>query len=308
MRDQVEADVRVQEKEVDAADDSKIESPGDALATPIAAEPGERDVVPADDQPDAAQAGEEEPEGSVRSTSVGKRKKRGTRKGKAAQAAQAAAAAILAGLPPPPPPGNARPPSERDALLAELAEESQRLAREMSKIAKPQEPEIDLLEFPRLGEEPPRKPASKSSKLKSFLSSGNPELQALARKVQEREGPRANFSAPAQMQHASNASSSFMSGASSMTSSGSYHSHHGQKHHSSSANVSRIMEVESWRRPVDATTSMPGDMPSRGRGGRQLSEPARAGSAHRDDQSPSISGAPSLFTSRSSDSWVTAWQ
>jgi serine/threonine protein kinase len=232
--------------------------------------------------PEQADADADDHEGSIRSASVGKRKKRGTRKGKAAQAA---ASAILAGLSTP-------PPGERDVLLAELAEASQSLAREMSKTVIQKEPEIDMFEFPRLGEELPVI-KSKTSKLNSFLTSKNPELQALARKVQEREGSRGNYSAPAQLQHGNSATSSMRSGTSSMTSSG---SQQGQtKSHHGSTGQQRIMTVETWRRPTDATTSLPSEV-SRGRDWRH------ADSA-RDERSPLSGGvsrpASSTFTGSS---------
>ncbi len=242
--------------------------------------------VSAFDSPEPADI--DDHEGSIRSASVGKRKKRGTRKGKAAQAA---AAAILGGLP--------TPPSERDVLLAELAEASQSLAREMSKTVTQREPEIDMLEFPRLGEAPPVR-ASKTSKLNSFLKSKNPELQALARKVQEREGSRGNYSAPAQLQQCESATSSTMSGTSSMTSSG---SQHGQtKSHNLPSGQNRIMAVDNWRRPTDATTSLPSEA-SRGRD-------LKSGDPARDERSPYSGGASrpasaftgsSIYSARSSN-------
>jgi hypothetical protein len=138
------------------------------------------------------------PQGTVdlddaRSLSTHKRRKRGVRKGKAAQAALAAAQA-----------GDKPSQEERDALLHELASASQSLARDLSKFSRP--PELDITkmeEFPPLGTTPAQIAAQKKSKWKDMmkLSSGNPELAALRQRVAEREASSdGNWSAPAKLQ------------------------------------------------------------------------------------------------------------
>ncbi|KAK4684392.1 hypothetical protein P7C73_g5783, partial [Tremellales sp. Uapishka_1] len=128
-----------------------------------------------------------------RSLSTTKRRKRGVRKGKAAQAALAAAAAGE---------GDDKPTQEeRDALLKELATASQSLARDLSKVSSPLELSNEEA-FPPLGTTPSQV-AAKKSKWKDLLkSNGNPELAALARRVSERnDASGGNWSAPAQLQH-----------------------------------------------------------------------------------------------------------
>lgn len=92
--------------------------------------------------------------------------------------------------------------TEKESILLSLAEASQDLARDLSKAKKPAEkPIIDMDEFPSLGDEV--KPSEvKRSKWKALISMSNenPELQALAKKVREREG-QPNQSAPARLQH-----------------------------------------------------------------------------------------------------------
>lgn len=128
-----------------------------------------------------------------------KRKKRGTRSKN--KAAQAAAAAILTGVSSPPPDPTA---IEKEVVLADLAEASQYLAREISSATKSTDKTrvIDLDEFPKLGETDA--PANiKKSRWKALINSsnGNAELQALMRKVQERDSASAYQSAPAMLQH-----------------------------------------------------------------------------------------------------------
>lgn len=131
-----------------------------------------------------------------RSLSTHKRKKRGVRKGKAAQAALAAAASG----------SETTSQAERDALLAELANASQSLARDLSKHSKPNDIDpTNTEEFPPLGTTPAQLAAAKKSKWKDLMkfsaSSGNPELAALARRVAERDaGSGGNWSAPAKLQ------------------------------------------------------------------------------------------------------------
>lgn len=128
-----------------------------------------------------------------------KRKKRGTRSKN--KAAQAAAAAILTGLSSP----TSDPTTiEKEVVLADLAEASQYLAREISSATKSTDKTrvIDLDEFPKLGETDA--PANiKKSRWKALINSsnGNAELQALMRKVQERDMSSAYQSAPAMLQH-----------------------------------------------------------------------------------------------------------
>lgn len=130
-----------------------------------------------------------------------KRKKRGTRSKN--KAAQAAATAILNGL-------STESPDptiiEKEVILADLAEASQYLAREISSATKSTDKTrvIDLDEFPKLGET--EAPANiKKSRWKALINSsnGNAELQALMKKVQERDMASAYQSAPAKLQHQS---------------------------------------------------------------------------------------------------------
>ena len=138
------------------------------------------------------------PRGDVesRSLSTHKRRKRGVRKGKAAQAALAAAAVG----------GDARPSQEeRESLLAELAAASQSLARDLSKNCR--HPDFDVTDFPPLGSTTAQAAAAKKYKWKDLmkLSNGNPELAALARRVAERDASSGgNWSAPAMLQHDAN--------------------------------------------------------------------------------------------------------
>lgn len=128
----------------------------------------------------------------TRSLSTHKRRKRGVRKGKAAQAAAAAAAAT-----------DPLSQSSRDALLSELASASQSLAREMSKLHKPSVDVNRIEDFPPLGVTAAQVAAEKKSKWKDMmkLSQGNPELAALAKRVNERDSNGSlNLSAPAQLQ------------------------------------------------------------------------------------------------------------
>lgn len=132
------------------------------------------------------------PEGDERSLSTQKRRKRGIRKGKAAQAALAAQQAGSD--------GTSR--EERDAFLAELVAASEQLARDLSK-----KKTLDVTheaEFPPLGATPQQIAAARKSRWKDFLamSKGNPQLEALAQRVAEREAAAGStWSAPAQLQH-----------------------------------------------------------------------------------------------------------
>jgi serine/threonine protein kinase len=131
----------------------------------------------------------------ARSLSTHKRRKRGVRKGKAAQAALAAAAA-----------SDNIPQEERDEMLKELAHASQSLARHLSKTSRPgsEIDPTDTVDFPPLGTTPSQAAAAKKSKWKDMmkLNSANPELAALARRVAERDGQSGgNWSAPAELQH-----------------------------------------------------------------------------------------------------------
>ena len=123
-----------------------------------------------------------------------KRRKRGVRKGKAAQAAALAAAQD---------PENQE---GRDVLLTEFAAAAQSLARDLSKNQR--RAEVDSpIEFPPLGTTPGEMALVKKSKWKDLMkfSSGNPELEALARRVAERDGGSGgNWSAPAKMQQDNN--------------------------------------------------------------------------------------------------------
>lgn len=131
-------------------------------------------------------------------TTQQKRRKRGVRKGKAAQAALAAE--------------NRQPTQpEREALLSELANASQSLARDLSKTHISRVDTASPEQFPPLGTSPAQLAQAKRSKWRDMLSfaatADTPELAALARRVAEREsggqgvkGGFGNWSAPAKMQ------------------------------------------------------------------------------------------------------------
>lgn len=136
--------------------------------------------------------GSSPPEGDERSLSTQKRRKRGVRKGKAAQAALAAQQAA----------SGETSREERDAFLAELVAASEQLARDLSK-----KKTLDVThqaEFPPLGATPQQVATARKSRWKDFLamSKGNPQLEALAQRVAEREAAAGStWSAPAQLQH-----------------------------------------------------------------------------------------------------------
>ena len=159
----------------------------------------EENTTPVDSQfesPEVSEAGQngsqvDGDEADARSLSTHRRRKRGVRKGKAAQAALAAATA-----------GEKPSKEERDALLVELAAASQSLARDLSNVRS-----VDVNreeDFPPLGTSPAQVAAEKKSKWKELLkasSQANPELAALARRVAERDaGSGGNWSAPAKLQ------------------------------------------------------------------------------------------------------------
>lgn len=137
-----------------------------------------------------------------------KRKKRGTRSKN--KAANLAAAALMAGMPSSgiasASTASLAEKSEKETVLEELAEASQTLARELSRTTRSQTSSVidlkDLADFPRLGQDV-QPGQSKQSKWKALLSGsrGNPELQALIKKVQERNGISPNRSAPAKLQN-----------------------------------------------------------------------------------------------------------
>lgn len=159
----------------------------DTMSSPDAIEPGS-------DQPEQSPDGDAA-DADARSLSQHRRRKRGVRKGKAAQAALAAASN-----------GDNLSKEDRDAMLKELAAASQSLARHLSKTSRPTSEfdTSDTVDFPPLGTTPSQAAAAKKSKWKDMMkmSSGNPELAALARRVAERDGQSGgNWSAPAEMQH-----------------------------------------------------------------------------------------------------------
>lgn len=146
-----------------------------------------------------AQTDEHDQDPSRPTSTQQKRRKRGVRKGKAAQAALAAE--------------KSQPTQpEREALLSELAQASQSLARDLSKSNRGSHVDTTSSEqFPPLGTSPAQLAQAKRSKWRDMLSfsstSDNPELAALARRVAEREsggvsgkGGFGNWSAPAKMQ------------------------------------------------------------------------------------------------------------
>lgn len=153
-----------------------------AVVSPEPTESGDGDDLvdmDIDKQPDADDA----------SLATQKRRKRGVRKGKAAQAALAAAKEDHVDK------------AERDAFLAELVVASEELARDLSK-KKPFDP-ARIEDFPPLGMDPKMSAAGRKSKWKDFLamSKGNPQLEALAKRVAEREAQtNGGWSAPAKLQ------------------------------------------------------------------------------------------------------------
>lgn len=166
------------------------EAPNTDSPTPAAVDDAE------DAEHDDAEHDGEGQDDATRAASGIKRKKRGVRKGKAAKAAaKALLEGIDTGKPLLPPPAPKEAP--KDEVLADLAEASEHLAREISSVNK--EFVVDLSDFPKIGELPPAE--IKKSRWKQLISatSGNPELQALARKVQEKEA-QSNKSAPARLQ------------------------------------------------------------------------------------------------------------
>lgn len=185
------------------------------------------------------------------SSTTTKRKKRGTRSKN--KAASLAAAALMAGMP------AARAPNpladannEKEAILLELAEASQTLAREISRATKsPEESVIDLDEFPKLGETVTPGEVKKS-KWKALMSSssGNPELLALAKKVQERDD--AYRSAPAALQRVEQSKSGSTTRSLNGTQ-GSRTPGYSPTHSTSTANPTKSlpggMTSETWRRP-----------------------------------------------------------
>ena len=155
--------------------------------------PADSSQVPSPDTSDGRDADFEVSPGAdvddARSLSTHKRRKRGVRKGKAAQAALAAQ--------------TAGETNDREVLLAEFAAAAQSLARDLSK--QPRMAEVSSpIEFPPLGTTPSQVAAAKKSKWKDLvkLSSGNPQLEALARRVAERDAQSGGiWSAPAKLQH-----------------------------------------------------------------------------------------------------------
>ncbi|ORX33580.1 hypothetical protein BD324DRAFT_610564 [Kockovaella imperatae] len=152
-------------------------------------------VSPEVPDPDTTEPPANVMDSDAQSLSTHKRRKRGARKGKAAQAAALAAAQTDDGT-----------KQGRDMLLSEFAAAAQSLARDLSK--KPRRAEVDSpIEFPPLGTTPNEISAVKKSKWKDLMkfSSDNPELQALARRVAERDGSSGgNWSAPAKLQQDAN--------------------------------------------------------------------------------------------------------
>ncbi|BEJ14591.1 hypothetical protein CspHIS471_0403580 [Cutaneotrichosporon sp. HIS471] len=151
------------------------------MSTVVSPEPTEG----GDDVADLGDLDKPEDDGSGQNP---KRRKRGVRKGKAAQAALAAKE-------------DPEDKSRREALLAELVTASQDLARDLS-VKKPFDPHR-IEDFPPLGMDPREAAAGRKSKWKDFLaaSKGNPQLEALARRVADRDaGTNGGWSAPAKLQ------------------------------------------------------------------------------------------------------------
>ena len=177
-----------------------------ALAEPIqetSPDPSESHISPTethDTEANDADGGDDAQDDPTRSTQ--KKKKRGARrKGKATQAALAAE----------------KTEPEREALLAELADASQSLARDLSKTHTPRVDTRSPEQFPPLGTSDAQVAESRAAqanrskwwreKLSFSSTSHNPQLAAFAQRVAEREaggqdvkGGFGNWSAPAKMQ------------------------------------------------------------------------------------------------------------
>lgn len=159
-------------------DDNPMPTDTSAVVSPEPTEGG-------DDVADLGDLDKAEDDGSMQNQ---KRRKRGVRKGKAAQAALAARE-------------DPEDTSRRDALLAELVTASQDLARDLSNKKPFDHNRIE--DFPPLGMDPKEAAAGRKSKWKDFLaaSKSNPQLEALARRVAARDaGTNGGWSAPAKLQ------------------------------------------------------------------------------------------------------------
>jgi serine/threonine protein kinase len=158
-----------------------------ALVSPEPTENGQdHDIIMEETEGKDTKSGD----GDDRSTH--KRRKRGIRKGKAAQAAAAAAASGVT-------------QDERDSFMAELVQASEELARDLS--TKKRFDPARVQDFPPLGTSPAQVAAARKSKWKDFLavSKGNPQLEALARRVAERDSQTGDtWSAPAKLQQGVN--------------------------------------------------------------------------------------------------------
>ena len=166
-----------------------------APAPPALADPIEMDNA---SEAEDSQRGDDTPD-----KAPGKKKKRGARrKGKATQAALAAVE---------------KPAIDREALLAELADASQSLARDLSRTHTPRVDTQSPEHFPPLGTSDAQVAEAKAlqanrskwwkEKLSFSSTSHNPQLAAFAQRVAEREaggqdvkGGFGNWSAPAKMQ------------------------------------------------------------------------------------------------------------
>lgn len=151
------------------------------MSTLVSPEPTESGDSPLDDD-----------KADERSISTHKRRKRGVRKGKAAQAAAAAAASGVN-------------QEERESFLSELVQASEQLARDLS-TKRPFDP-TRVEDFPPLGTSPAQAAAVRKSRWKDFLamSKGNPQLEALALRVAERDSQTGGtWSAPAKLQQGLN--------------------------------------------------------------------------------------------------------
>lgn len=194
---------------------------------------------------DIEEVSESQENGEELCLSVGgvKRKKRGARKGKSAKAA---AKALLEGVDMSKPSLPTPIATAKDDLLSELAQASEHLAREVSQVNKSKDDfVVDLDEFPKIGEQAPAE--VKKSKWKNLisLSSGNPELQALAKKVQEKN-VAFNQSAPARLQQPTR---STISGSMQHTPNLSYTSTMSQTNsfNLSPPSLSRPLDSDNWR-------------------------------------------------------------
>lgn len=215
-------------------DDHPTPADMSALVSPEPTESGDGDGD-GDASPDGDCA---TPDADERSLSTHKRRKRGVRKGKAAQAAIAAAK------------NDPVTKDERDAFLHELVSASEELARDLSK-KKPFDPNR-VEDFPPLGATAEQVASVRKPKWKDFLAmskGGNQQLEALARRVAERDNDD-TWSAPAKLQQGSNSMTRPAQLKQTYTTGSGFASSQLSSIASSSTSSSAGPDDDDWRRPA----------------------------------------------------------